>query len=440
MKNLDISRKHKIQQTFKPDSKVPDRFSSAQFPPLSHAAVVGNSAPPIKAKRIFRTSFILVPVMLLVLFAGTIIGSRFIKFAKSVSISPDNSNVVQNISNTVGAVLGSAIPSLQNLDQSALQDDIRGKKTVNILLLGYGGDGHQGSYLTDSILLLNIDFATNKSALISVPRDTWTQIPTDGSTGSFWKINAAYELGMADKQFPNKQPQFTGAAGGGNLAKYEISKVIGMPIDYFVAVDFSGFKTVVDDLGGVTINVDNTFTDYSYPESDQTVNGAWCVADDVQATPQPTDCRYKEVHFDAGVQFMDGDRALEYVRSRHAAGIEGSDFARSRHQQKLISAIVTKAMSGSDITKVLQLLNDVQGHFKTDLSLAEIKDLSSYINKVNLAGAQHLSINDNGLEVSGTSSDGQYILTPAAGLENWGQIQTYIFDALNGIKTNTKTN
>ena len=170
------------------------------------------------------------------------------------------------------------------------------------------------AYLTDSMLVVHLDFQTGRATLISVPRDLWVQIPTDGSTGSDWKINAAYELGLDDSEYPNKLPQFTGASGGGNMAKYIVSQVTGLPIDYFVAVDFDGFSKIIDTLGGIDVDVANTFTDYTYPTSDATADGPACTGDD-----QSTDCRYTVVHFDAGEQHMDGATALEYARSRHSA-------------------------------------------------------------------------------------------------------------------------
>src|SRR5581483_6971189 len=131
---------------------------------------------------------------------------------------------------------------------------------------------------------------------------------------------------------------------------------------------------IVDALGGVEVNVDNAFTDYTYPSGDQNVDAGLCTADDV-STDGASGCRYLKVHFDKGLQYMDGTTALEYARSRHAAGVEGSDFARSKRQEKLIAAIEQKAVGAGAITKIFTLMDAVQGHFHTDLSIAEVKDL-----------------------------------------------------------------
>jgi anionic cell wall polymer biosynthesis LytR-Cps2A-Psr (LCP) family protein len=133
---------------------------------------------------------------------------------------------------------------------------------------------------------------------------------------------------------------------------------------------------------------------------------------------------------------MDGDRALEYSRSRHASGSEGSDFARSRRQQQIITAVEEKALQLGSIDKISNLLNAIQGHVYTDLSLAEIKDLGDYLTKqVNLDQANHGQLTDaaNSLLYSTYSDDKQWILLPNAGKDDYTQIHEYIYDLLNDI-------
>ncbi len=394
----------------------------------SPKAVLAEPSQP-KRPRIFKfkIAYVLVPFTIFVLLAGTIIGARFVNFAKSVSLS--QTGFYQSVSNDIGSVLGNHIHVLKNLDMSGIARAIRNKQSINVLLLGYGGNGHSGAYLTDSIVVVHVDFATNQAAFISVPRDIWIKIPTKGYDGSYWKINAAYELGMDQAHYPYKLPQFDGQQGGGNMSKYVVSEVTGLPINYYVSMDFDGFQKIVDTLGGVEVNVENAFTDYSYPVSDQNADGAWCDAPD----NTPTDCRYKVVHFDAGLQYMDGERALEYARSRHAAGIEGSDFARSKRQQKLMAAIEQKALNLGMLPRIFNLMDDVQGHFQTDLSLADIKDLSDYLPKVDFSGAKRVGLTDQALLVSSWSSDGQWILIPQAGMDDWNDVHSYIYDEVNGI-------
>jgi LCP family protein required for cell wall assembly len=107
--------------------------------------------------------------------------------------------------------------------------------------------------------------------------------------------------------------------------------VVGIPIHYAVVIDFSGFTKVIDAVGGIDVNVPEAFTDTQYPKPG--MEQATCPGDPTNA------CVYETVHFDAGVQHMDGARALIYARSRHAEGDQGSDFARSRRQQIIMVAL-----------------------------------------------------------------------------------------------------
>lgn len=451
MHNLDMGR-HRDDEDVAPYG--PDNLEHKTAAPADHFHALLDAeafslepahqlllkAPAAKAKakknswRQARAKYVLIPFTVIVLVLGLVIGSRIAWFAGSVS-SADNTSP-QAIGNAVGSALGSSIPGLQGLDQSGVATAIRGNRRINILLLGYGGDGHSGAYLTDSMIVLSLDFATNKVTLISVPRDLWVEIPTNGTEGSHWKINAAYELGLDQKTYPDKLPQFTGPNGGGNEAEYVVSEVIGQPIDYYAAMDFDAFRQVVDAVGGVTIDVPDTFTDYSYPNGDQNTDSDNCDA----TVPSPADqagCRYLTVHFDKGPQQMDGETALEYARSRHAAGPEGSDFARSRRQQQIIAAVEQKALQLNMLPQLFGVMNALQGHIQTDMSLADLNDFANYMSKVDIADATTGQLTDAGntLLTSGYSSDGQWILTPTAGQDDYDQIHTYVYDLLNGITT-----
>jgi anionic cell wall polymer biosynthesis LytR-Cps2A-Psr (LCP) family protein len=396
---------------------------------IEQKQIVQQPTPIIaKPKRNFlRKSYAMVAFTILVLSFGAYFGARFVSFANSISTSKQG--FYETLSNNVGATLGSAIPVLKKLDNSGISQAIEDKRRINVLMLGYGGEGHSGSYLTDTIMLMSIDTATNKVTYIPVPRDLWVKIATKGYDGANAKINSAYSTGIDDQRYPDKLPQFKGSTGAGNLSKYEVSQVLGVQVDYFVAVDFYAFKKVVDVLGGVEIDVENSFTDYTYPSGDSNVDAGICTADDLPDT-MITGCRYKKLHFDKGLQYMDGSRALEYARSRHAAGVEGSDYARSKRQQKLISAIEEKAISVGALTKIFSLMDSVQGHFKTDLSIADIKDLGDYVSGIDMASAEHISLTDSGLNLlsSSYSDDGQWILLPTKG--DWSQIHSYIKDKL----------
>ncbi len=219
---------------------------------------------------------------------------------------------------------------------------------TNILILGIGGGNHEGVDLTDTMIVLSLDNMKKTVALISIPRDIWSDTLKD-------KINSAYHYGELKKK-----------GSGLLLAQVITEDVIGIPIHYAVVVDFSGFTKVIDAVGGIDVTVPVSFTDTQYPIPG--MEHSSCPGDPTNA------CVYETVHFDAGLQHMDGDRALIYARSRHAEGAEGSDFARSRRQQIILVALKDRLMHPSSwitfsrLRALPKLLDDATN---SDLNIAE---------------------------------------------------------------------
>ncbi len=207
---------------------------------------------------------------------------------------------------------------------------------TNFLLLGMAGGNHDGSDLTDTIIFVSINKSSGDTLLVSIPRDLW--IPSLRA-----KINTAYHYGE------EKQPR----QGGMVLAKSAISEAIDQPVDYTVIIDFSVFEKAIDTVGGLDITVDRPFTDLKYPV--------------VGRESDPCEpCRYQTVGFTAGPQHLDGATALKFVRSRNAEGDEGTDFARSARQEKLISALKQKVLSSP--AKAFQLKSILLEGIITDIS------------------------------------------------------------------------
>lgn len=190
-----------------------------------------------------------------------------------------------------------------------------------MLLLGMAGDpAHEGSDLTDTIIFISISQETGDTLLLSLPRDLWI-------SSLRAKINTAYHYGQ------EKQP----LGGGLLLAKSAVTEVIGQPVDFIVTINFSQFEKFIDSMGGVDIPVSPGFTDKQFPipgRENDLCNG------DLEYK-----CRYQTVEFKSGLQHMDGSTALKYVRSRMAEGDEGTDFARSARQEKLLLAIKSKLVT-----------------------------------------------------------------------------------------------
>ena len=271
-------------------------------------------------------------------------------------------------------------------DPDAMALDRLGR--VNFLLLGYGGSGHTAPYLTDSMMVVSAQAATRQLAMVSIPRDLQVPIPTN-RMGLNWttKINTAYMIGVRDDLFPLKAPVYRGPLGGGNLSAEMVHRVTGLPIPYWVAVDFDGFKRAVDAVGGVDIDVPRALDDRQYPRG----NG------------------YMHVHFNAGLQHMNGERALEFARLRHT---QGGDFDRSRRQQLVLLAVRQKALTLGGLPHLLGLLDALSGHFRTNMSLSQIEIFAGVMEELKVDRAARVSVDDTNFLADSHTADGQFILVP----------------------------
>lgn len=242
---------------------------------------------------------------------------------------------------------------------------------INVLLLGIGGGTHEGPDLTDTVIVANINPQKNTINLISVPRDLWVPDLNE-------KINAAYTTG-------NEKGK------GLLLAKATVQKVTGLQIDYVAVIDFSGFVKLVDYVGGIDVNILNTLDDYEYPiegkenetcgHDEKELDALATASSQLEAFP----CRYKHIHFDKGVAHMNGIAALEFVRSRHALGEEGSDFSRSQRQQLVISALKQKVLSLGIVlnpVKVLGVYSIIKDNINFDIQTGEFDDFVKLANKM----------------------------------------------------------
>lgn len=264
---------------------------------------------------------------------------------------------------------------------------------INILVLGEGGEGHDGPHLTDTILFVTFKPSTSQVGILSLPRDLWIPLP-EGGQG---KINAVNANAEKDE-----------ARSGGEAARKAIAALVDQPIDYYVRIDFSAFKTLIDDVGGVTVNVERTFTDFAYPTDHDL---------------------YKKVHFDKGWQTMDGNTALEYVRSRHGNAGEGSDFMRSRRQQKVMLALKEKLVSFDTLlnpSRVASVLETLQSHVISDMELWEIVKIAKAMRAVDTSKLTHRVLDDSpqGPLYASTitvSNGDAYVLLPRK--SDWSEIR-----------------
>lgn len=276
-------------------------------------------------------------------------------------------------------------------DNGADLQSVHGR--VNILILGVAGGDHAGADLTDTILVLSFRIDTPGLAMISVPRDIWSETLKD-------KVNSAYHYGELKKP-----------GGGIVLAKAIISDIIGLPLQYGIVFDFRKFKTIIDAVNGVDIDVPTAFTDETYP-----VEGR--ENDDCDNDPLLA-CRYQVLHVDAGVQHMDGERALAYARSRHALGAEGSDFARSQRQRQIILALREKLMMPDTywpVVKVRQIVAAFQDATDTDMNIMELATVAKLFIVMPQEDIRQISIQEFLYEPP-IGMYGRYVLLPRVSFE-----------------------
>jgi len=307
---------------------------------------------------------------------------------------------------------------VQLVTDGGLKSD-RGR--INILLLGTGGQGHDGPDLSDTIILASVDKNGKDAVLVSIPRDLW--VPNLSA-----KINSAYAYGQQKDE------------GGLGLAKKTISELFDLPIHYAVRLNFDGFTRAVDLVGGLTIDVETSFTDSKYPivgKEDDTCgfqietkkeNGTQLVyfkdatgsATLLTEENDPFKCRYEIVTFNKGSEQMNGITALKFVRSRHGTNGQGSDFARSARQQKVLLAFRQKVLSTQtllDPSKIIGLVSTFGNSVDTDIGNEELPQFIKLGQKIDPQTIRRVVLdadNQNSMLEVGDSQthQGQFVLVP----------------------------
>lgn len=326
----------------------------------------------------------MVPVVALVLILAVVGGAGFAVFRVVGFLQQ-----VAHVGNPVQLVQQEVEPPAGSIAWK-----LRHGQRVNILALGYGGAENDAPYLTDSIMVVSIDPASQRMLQASIPRDLWVHIdawPTD--RGLRDKINAAFAVPKTTNLYapgPMK-PAYQGRDGSGHLAEATVGQITGLVFDKYVAVDFSAFRQVVDALGGVQVHMDGPLDDCHYPDyHDGYMNHG--VPPGYRCPPGAG------IHFPAGDYPVNGEQALELARSRDAVEPEqASDFGRSRRQQMIVAAIKKKATSVSALTKAPQLMDALQANFLTDMDLTDIKALYDFVSKLPETATEHFAVTDQDL-------------------------------------------
>jgi LCP family protein required for cell wall assembly len=274
-------------------------------------------------------------------------------------------------------VLGTPITETGSIAPDAIPD-WSGTQRVNILLLGVDlRCEEEGPTHSDTIIVATIDPLSQSMSMLSLPRDLWVEIPDYGVN----RINQAYFWGQAD-EYPG---------GGSQLALETVEAFLGIPIDYYVAVDFQAVIDFVDLMGGIVVEVPERIEDQSYPDN--------CYG-------------YDPFTIDAGLQRLDGATALKYARTRATFG---GDVDRAGRQQQVINAVRDQATQLDNLPQLLfsapQLWQSYQSHVTTNLSFDEALQLANLVRSMPGENIRNVVL-DYSYVYNDTTFDGQQVLVP----------------------------
>ncbi len=300
---------------------------------------------------------------------------------------------------------------------AALQAEVKpellkgeGDGRINVLLLGKGGGNHDGPDLTDTLLVASIDPVNKNASLVSIPRDLWITPPGSSSQA---KINATYANAKYRAQAKNPNNPAAAEKAGIEAIEQVATEVLGVPIHYYILVDFQAFKQAVDAVGGVDMNV---------PANLAVSEHLW----------DETTGKNYYLNVPAGQQHFDGQRALFFTRSRHTSA--RGDFDRTERQRLFIGALSQKILSAgtySNPVKISQLMSAFGDHISTDFSVKDALRMMSIgksitgdkIMSVGLADPPNILVQT---AMIGNSS----VVRPVAGIGDYSAIQAYVRNAL----------
>ncbi len=255
-----------------------------------------------------------------------------------------------------------------------------GEERFTVLLMGMDnrpGQTTSGSCRTDTIMVISLDPINNSIGVLSIPRDTYVEIP---GYRDLQRINTACTLGNL------QQPGY-----GPILAMQAVQYNFGIRINDYVMIDFNAFIKIIDRIGGVDVLVEKTINDPTYPNMNY---------------------GYDPFYIEAGWQHLDGAAALKYARSRHTS----DDIDRGRRQQQIVLAVRDKVLSVDMIPDLvinaLPIWNDVNQGILTGLSLDQLIQLALFASEVPKENINNAVVNWECCLMSYTTPGGASVLIP----------------------------
>ena len=292
--------------------------------------------------------------------------------------SPDKQIFSEEPNDTVGGTPIAIDKEEPNDKENMILPSWEGKERINMLLLGIDlRCGEEGATRTDSMMLVSIDPVNYTAVAVSLPRDTWIEIPTVGAD----RINNAHYLGEV-LEYPG---------GGPALAMETVSNFFGIKVKEYITVNFQGFRDFINLIDGIEIDVPEAIDDPNYPDE--------CYG-------------YDRFSVDAGVQNMNGPIALKYARTRATAN---GDIDRAARQQAVMLAARDKLMHFNMIPYLLpkapSFWKTFQGNIKTSFTDKEVFALAMLVTEIEREEIKTAVLDYNYLYNESTT-DGRMVLVP----------------------------
>ncbi|PJF44440.1 MAG: hypothetical protein CUN55_03965 [Phototrophicales bacterium] len=263
------------------------------------------------------------------------------------------------------------------LDNSLVIEPWQGNERFTLLLMGTDTRPDESDQLcrTDTIIVVSIDPRTRQIGMLSIPRDTYVEIPNHGLD----RINRACVIGNLES-----------VGRGPYLAMQTIQYNFGIKVNDYVIVNFDAFRNIIDRIGGVNVYVEQTIDDPQYPDEYY---------------------GYDPFYIEAGWHLMDGETALKYARSRYSS----DDIDRGHRQQQIILAIRERVLSLGMLddlaTQAIPLWNDINDGVQTGLSLEQMVQLALYAAEIDFSNIKTAVLDWEYLRPY-RLEDGQDILIP----------------------------
>jgi len=286
-----------------------------------------------------------------------------------------------------------------------------GKGHTNFLITGTGTTDHEGADLTDTIIVASLDQDKETISMISIPRD----FHIDDDLIQAPRINEIYFY--AKEHFGSETESF-------EYFKNKIEDVTGLSIQYYIKIDFNGFKKIVDTLGGIDVDVPESIHDPFYPKEESLL--------------------YETFSISKGLQHMNGETALKYARSRKTT----SDFDRSSRQQQIIYAVKEKALQTKTLLnkeRLNELLSTIKENISTNLKIREMLTLGAIAEDYTRDRITNKLLYDDPVQCGGflyappmELYGGAFVLVPAGGMEYVHRYFDLVINNQEAFKENLK--